>query len=86
MESIEKTIEDILLDKFGIDKEVYDNNSHLTYDLGLDSLDFVELIMEVEDHYGIHIPDTRFDNVKLTVGNFTEVVKEFVLPKNPTSK
>lgn len=74
----EKTVEDIIqgifLDKFGIENDEYHNDSHLTYDVGLDSLDFVELIMEVEAHYDISIPDTRFDSWDMKVGSFIDIV------------
>ena len=76
--TVELVIQDILLDKFGIENEDYTNDSHLTYDVGLDSLDFVELIMEVEAHYDISIPDTRFDgNFDMKLGSFITVVKEY---------
>lgn len=52
--------------KFGVDREDITSNSNFTTDLGCDSLDLVEMVMEVEKTFGISIPDTdtqRFNTI-----------------------
>ncbi len=46
----------------------YGDDADFTDNLGFDSLDHVELIMAVEDHYGIEVPDAAAEELK-TVGN-----------------
>ncbi|CAN3358616.1 acyl carrier protein, mitochondrial [Diutina catenulata] len=53
-------------DKIGADKQVYEESSFVQ-DLGLDSLDVVEVMMEVEHEFNIQIPDDEADKLK-TVG------------------
>lgn len=74
-EIVEKIIE-ICLDKFYIgDQKESDFNaeSNLKFDLGMDSLDFVELTMEVEKEFDIHIPDDQLTDA-LTVGSLANLV------------
>lgn len=75
--TVEEVIQDILLDKQGLEKDVYTNDSNLTYDMCLDSLDFVELIMDVEKHYDIMIPDDRFDESDMKLSTFISIVRDY---------
>ena len=53
----------ILIDKFGIDESEITHDLSFQDDLGADSLDAIELIMEVEDEFNISIPDGESDKV-----------------------
>lgn len=61
----EKIIE--ILGNFGIERTAITDNVHFTRDLGLDSLDTVDLIMQLEQEFGIRIPDEDYS--KLTTLN-----------------
>ena len=67
-------INSMMKDQFSIDDENIKDETQFSSDLGLDSLDFVELIIEIEIEFGISIPgDTGLVNVK-TIDEFYEVV------------
>ena len=53
-----------ILKQFGIPESAITDQTHFTRDLGLDSLDTVDLIMQLEKQFGIRIPDE--DHSKLT--------------------
>lgn len=56
MTTFEK-VKDIVADKLGVDKAKITENSSFVNDLGADSLDVVEFVMEVEKEFEIQIPD-----------------------------
>ena len=56
-QEIEKKVNDILVYKFGVDYDEVKNEAKFEDDLGGDSLDCVELIMEFEHEFGISIKD-----------------------------
>ncbi|WP_128545699.1 acyl carrier protein [Larkinella soli] len=49
-----------ILKNFGIQESAINPNVHFTRDLGLDSLDTVDLIMQLEQEFGIRIPDEDY--------------------------
>jgi acyl carrier protein len=56
--------------------------AHRLYDdLGLDSLDGVDLVIRVEDHYDIYIDDEQFFNYVETIGDLASLVVELLTPK-----
>jgi acyl carrier protein len=67
MEPMER-IKKILVDRLGIDESKITENSSFLDDLGLDSLDIVELIMALEEEFDIEIPDKDAEKMK-TVGD-----------------
>ena len=56
-EEIVKQVKDIIVDKLGVEESEVTETASFTNDLGADSLDVVELIMSLEDMYGISITD-----------------------------
>ena len=56
MSEIEAKVKDIIVDKLGVDEADVKPEASFTNDLGADSLDTVELIMEFEKVFGISIP------------------------------
>lgn len=64
---IEAKVKAIIVDKLGIDEAEVTPDSNFTNDLGADSLDTVELIMEFEKEFEISIPDEDAENIS-TVG------------------
>ena len=68
MSEIESQVKAIIVDKLGVDAAEVTNEANFTNDLGADSLDTVELIMEFEKEFGISIPDEQADTIS-TVGD-----------------
>ena len=66
METREKVI-DIIVNKLGVERETVVESASFTNDLGADSLDTVELIMEFEREFEINIPDNQAEKIS-TVG------------------
>lgn len=67
MASIEQRVIDIVADQLGVEKEKISRDSNFVNDLGADSLDTVELVMELEEEFEINIPDDAADKIH-TVG------------------
>jgi len=57
MQDIAKKVEEILVDKLGIASTEVTPDANLIKDLGIDSLDYAELVMEFEHTFDIRIPD-----------------------------
>lgn len=68
MNEIESKVKDIIVDKLGVDKDEVKPEASFTNDLGADSLDTVELIMEFEKAFNLTIPDADAESIK-TVGD-----------------
>ncbi|NQT97300.1 MAG: acyl carrier protein [Candidatus Marinimicrobia bacterium] len=60
-------VKEVIIDKLGIEEEKITREAHFVDDLGADSLDTVELIMQLEEEFGIEIPDEDAENIT-TVG------------------
>ena len=71
MSTISEKVKKIIVDKLGVDEEQVTENAIFTNDLGADSLDTVELIMEFEKVFNISIPDEQAENIQ-TVGDAIE--------------
>lgn len=67
MSDIAKKVHAIIIDKLGVDESEVTTEASFTNDLGADSLDTVELIMEFEKEFNISIPDDQAENIQ-TVG------------------
>ena len=65
----------IIIDKLGVDASEATNEANFTNDLGADSLDTVELIMELEKEFDIQIPDDEAEKIA-TVGDAIKFVEE----------
>ncbi len=60
-------IKEVIVDKLGVEEEKIIREAHFVDDLGADSLDTVELIMQLEEEFDIEIPDEDAENIT-TVG------------------
>ena len=67
MSDIAEKVKSIIVDKLGVDASEVTPEASFTNDLGADSLDTVELIMEFEKAFNISIPDEQAENIQ-TVG------------------
>lgn len=68
MATIAERVTSIIVDKLGVDASEVTNEASFTGDLGADSLDTVELIMEFEKEFNIAIPDEQAEKIA-TVGD-----------------
>ncbi len=68
MSEIESRVKAIIVDKLGVEESEVNLEASFTNDLGADSLDTVELIMEFEKEFGISIPDDQAEKIA-TVGD-----------------
>ena len=67
MSDIATRVKEIIVDKLGVDESEVTPEASFTNDLGADSLDTVELIMEFEKEFNISIPDDQAEQIG-TVG------------------
>ncbi|SMO78886.1 acyl carrier protein [Balnearium lithotrophicum] len=74
MENIEEKVKEIIADRLGVDPDEVTPDASFIEDLGADSLDTVELVMALEEEFGIEIPDEDAENIK-TVGDAIEYIK-----------
>lgn len=75
MSEIAEKVKSIIVDKLGIDENEVSAEASFTNDLGADSLDTVELIMEFEKEFNISIPDEQAENIA-TVGDAIKYIEE----------
>ena len=68
MSEIESKVKAIIVDKLGVDESEVKPEASFTNDLGADSLDTVELIMEFEKVFELQIPDEKAETIQ-TVGD-----------------
>jgi acyl carrier protein len=75
MSDIESKVKAIIVDKLGVDESEVTTEASFTNDLGADSLDTVELIMEFEKEFNIAIPDDQAEKIQ-TVGDSVSYIQE----------
>ncbi len=64
MEALSERVNSIVTDQLGVDKESLSPEANLLDDLGADSLDVVELVMALEEEFGIEVPDDDVENMR----------------------
>ena len=74
MSDIASRVKAIIVDKLGVDETEVVSEASFTNDLGADSLDTVELIMEFEKEFDIQIPDDQAENIA-TVGQAIQYIE-----------
>ncbi len=75
MSDVATRVKAIIVDKLGVDENEVTPEASFTNDLGADSLDTVELIMEFEKEFGVTIPDDLADKI-LTVGQAIDYIEK----------
>jgi acyl carrier protein len=73
MASTQDKVVDIVAEQLGVDKDKITRESNFINDLGADSLDLVEMVMEFESQFGIRIPEDQTDKIQ-TVGEAIEAI------------
>lgn len=74
-EEIVNKVKAIIVDKLGVEPSEVTESASFTNDLGADSLDTVELIMEFEKEFGLSIPDDKAEKI-VTVGDAIKYIEE----------
>ena len=74
MSDIATKVKAIIVDKLGVDEAEVTSEASFTNDLGADSLDTVELIMEFEKEFDIQIPDDQAEKIE-TVGQAVQYIE-----------
>ena len=64
----------ILAEQFEIDEDQITDDTDLQGDLNADSLDVVDLVMSIEDEFGIEVPDEEIEHVR-TVGELVNFIE-----------
>jgi acyl carrier protein len=77
MSEIASKVKAIIIDKLGVDEKEVTQEASFTNDLGADSLDTVELIMEFEKEFNIAIPDDQAEKIA-TVGQAIDYIEKNV--------
>lgn len=75
MASIEERVIDIVSEQLGVDKAKITPDTSFVNDLGADSLDTVELVMELEEEFDISIPDEAAEKIQ-KVGEAIKFIEE----------
>ncbi len=79
MASTYDRVVEIVAEQLGADKEKINNDTHFVNDLGADSLDVVELVMELEEEFDVNIPDDAAEKIQ-TIGQAVEFIEQSQQP------
>jgi acyl carrier protein len=77
MADLEDKVKDIIAKELGVEREKLTDNASFMEDLGADSLDTVELVMEFEKEFNIDIPDEDAEKLR-TVGDAMDYLRKKV--------
>lgn len=80
MANIEERVIHIVCENLGVSKEQVTRATSFTEDIGADSLDIVELVMELEEEFEITIPDEEAEKIK-TVGEAIDYIDNEIKKK-----
>ena len=72
--SVMERVTDIVSEQLGVDKDKINADTSFVNDLGADSLDTVELVMELEEEFDVTIPDEEAEKIQ-TVGQAVEYIE-----------
>ena len=68
-------VKEVIVDKLGVEEDKITSNASFVEDLGADSLDTVELIMQLEEEFGLEIPDESAEKMT-TVQSAVDYIEE----------
>ncbi len=80
MPSTEERVIEIVCEHLGVNKEQVKRSTSFQEDMGADSLDIVELVMELEEEFGINIPDDQAEKIK-TIGEAVDYIDREIAKK-----
>ncbi len=73
--SIFEKLQEMIADQLEIDAEDITYDSNILDDLGADSLDVVDLVMSIEDEFGIEVPDEALENIR-TIEDMVKYIED----------
>lgn len=74
-EEIFDKLKELVVDQLGVEEDEVTMEATMQDDLGADSLDLVELVMSVEEEFGVKVADEDLENIK-TVGDIVNYIEE----------
>ncbi len=74
-EEIFEKLKELVVDQLGVEDDEVTMEATMQDDLGADSLDLVDLVMSVEEEFGVKVADEDLENIK-TVGDIVEYIDE----------
>ena len=74
-EEIFEKLKELVVDQLGVEEDEVTMEASMQDDLGADSLDLVDLVMSVEDEFGVKVADEDLENIK-TVGDIVDYIEE----------
>lgn len=77
-----ETVRKVLAEQLEVDESIITPETDIIDDLGADSLDLVELVMSLEEHYDIVLTDDKTANVR-TVGQVVKMLEQFIWKRGP---
>jgi acyl carrier protein len=75
VDDIRAKVIEMAAEQFAHPKEQITDATHFVNDMGADSLDVVELVMQIEENFGVSIPDDKADKLQ-TVGDVVQYIKD----------
>ena len=72
---VEERVKEIICEQLGVEEDEVTPTAKFIEDLGADSLDTVELVMSLEEHFDVQIPDEEAEKI-LTVGDAIQYIKD----------
>jgi acyl carrier protein len=75
MATVEERVVEIVAEQLGVDRDKISRDTHFVNDLGADSLDTVELVMELEEEFDISIPEDAADKIQ-RVGEAVDYIEK----------
>ena len=74
-EEIFDKLKELVVDQLGVEEDAVTMEATMQDDLGADSLDLVDLVMSVEEEFGVKVADEDLENIK-TVGDIVNYIEE----------
>ena len=68
-------VKELVAEQLGVDKATIADDAHIIEDLGADSLDVIEMLMTLEEEYGVSIPDDKINQIK-TIKQIVALIEE----------
>ena len=68
-------VKELVAEQLGVEKTTIADDANIIEDLGADSLDVIEMLMTLEEEYGVSIPDDKINQIK-TIKQIVELIEE----------